>query len=89
MAGLVLDMGLGGAAGAGYRGPVFSDGAAAPSSVPGAGGYGDTGRGSIAGMDFGPSGVTAPGMGRQHTHALAFGVFCFGALLFIAWALPR
>lgn len=89
MPGLKMNMGLGGQAGGGaYLGPVFgSDGGAA---VAGSGGYGDTGRGTIAGLAFGPSGVTGgAGGGGVHGHALVFGVVCFTALLFLAWALPR
>lgn len=84
MAGLSLNMGLGG--GAGYSGPVFgSDG---PAAVPASGGYGDTGAGRA--MTFGPGHVTGGAAGGGRTvHALSFGVVCFGLLLFMAWALPR
>lgn len=86
MSGLQLNMGLGGATGAGtYAGPVFgSDGGAA--SVPASGGYPDTGPGRA--MTFGPG--ASPGSARNPTlHAFALGVGCFAALIFIGWALPR
>lgn len=83
--GLQMRMGLGGQAGAGtYMGPVFgTDGGAA---VPVTGGYADTGPGRA--MTFGPSGTTG-GAAAPTVHALAFGVFCFAALVFLGWALPR
>ena len=83
--GIQMAMGLGGPAGGGsYQGPVFgTDGGAA---VPATGGYADTGIGRA--MTFGPGGTTTPGAGAT-VHALAFGVFCFAALIFLGWALPR
>jgi hypothetical protein len=81
MAGLVMNMGLGG--GASYSGPVFgSDGGAA---VPATVGYPDTAPGRA--MTFGPGGVS--GGSTPTVHALAFGVVCFAALVFIGWVLPR
>jgi hypothetical protein len=87
MPGLNLNMGAFGAGGAGsYAGPVYgSDGGAA--SVPYSTGYGDTGAGSA--LTFGPGSVTGPGGSNPTAHALAFGVFCFAALIFLGWALPR
>jgi len=83
MSGLNMSMGLGAGAGT-YAGPVFgTDGGAA---VPASGGYADTGSGRA--MTFGPTGATA-GAPAQTVHALAFGVFCFAALIFLGWALPR
>lgn len=78
----MMNMGLGAGAG-GYQGPVYgSDG---PAAVPAPVGYADTRPGSA--MTFGPGGVSG---GRNPTvHALAFGVFCFAALVFMAWALPK
>lgn len=81
MSGLYMGMGLGSAEA--YSGPVYgSDGAA---SVPASGGYPDTGPGRA--MTFGPGRVS--GGGNPTAHAFAFGVFCFAALIFMAWALPR
>lgn len=81
MAGLNLNMGLGGS----YAGPVYgSDG---PSAVPEAQGYPDTGNNAM--LRFGPSGVSGgEGAGRA-AHSLTFGLLCFAALIFVAWALPR
>lgn len=81
-----MNVGLGGAGGVGgYSGPIYgNDGAAA---VPGSGGYGDTGRGSIASVAFGPTGASK--RGAPAGHALGFGLFCFAALIVMAWALPR
>lgn len=78
-------MGLGGAGA--YSGPVFGDGPAA--TVPGAGGYGDTGRGSVTGLGFSPAGIEGAGVARPHAHAMTFGVLCFAGLLILAWVLPR
>jgi hypothetical protein len=84
MPGLNLNMGLGGSGG--YSGPVFgSDGGAA--AVPASGGYPDTGAGRA--MTFGPGSAGSGAAGHPTVHALSFGVLCFAALVFMAWALPR
>lgn len=83
---MFLDMGLGAQSGASmYAGPAYSS----PASVAGSGGYGDTGRGSITGLAFGPQGVTGGGAADPGKHALVFGILCFAGLLFMAWTLPR
>jgi hypothetical protein len=89
MAGLKMNVGLGGSGGAaGYAGPVYSiPGGAA--DVPGSGGYGDTGRGGLTGLSFGPAGTSAGMASSPAAHATLFGIACFGLLLFMAWALPR
>lgn len=80
MAGLTLNMGLGGAGT--YQGPVYgSDG---PAAVPASQGYPDTGNAALL---FGPGGTS--GGPDPATHGLVFGLFCFGVLIFFAWALPR
>src|SRR5215467_6815504 len=83
VAGLNLNMGLGG--GGGYSGPSYG-GASGPAGVPGSSGYPDTNANAL--LAFGPTGVTQRGR-NPAVHSLAFGVACFAALVFFAWALPR
>lgn len=81
MAGMYMSMGLGGAGA--YSGPVY--GADGPAAVPASGGYPDTAAGTM--MAFGPGGAARPR--DPGVHSLTFGVVCFAALIFFAWALPR
>jgi hypothetical protein len=80
--GITMNMGLGSAGT--YSGPVF--GGDGPSGVPATGGYADTGAGRA--LMFGPGQVSGGGP-NPTAHAFAFGVACFAALIFLAWALPR
>lgn len=82
MPGLNMQMGLGSSGS--YSGPVF--GADGPAAVPATTGYGDTSAPAL--MSFGPSGGISAA-DRSGAHGLAFGVLCFGLLIFMAWALPR